>query len=167
MIVGGRMMCLSSVALFIEQCKTSMEYVMFSLPFPAVLQVQLPNVRLIQETILIHVVMSVVILIMSQNHRAKLVIEMVICICIGLQAALCIAIKIDGHSFFVVRLQILHVNLTRYRLIAIANRRSTFRDLYAAHPWTWNIIEGVGGRSATKVRQIFCQHLHIDAAQTQ
>ena len=79
----------------------------------------------------------------------------------------CSSIEVHRHALIIVRLQILHVDLSRNALIAVAHRRGTLRHLDTVHPRPRNIIQGIWGCRSAEVGEVFCEHLHIGSAQSQ
>ena len=82
-------------------------------------------------------------------------------ICIRLYPTLRIAKEIHLYLLLILRLQIIHVDLSRNRLIAVLHRSTSLRHLNALHPGAWNIAQAVRNGSTTEIRQILCQHLDI------
>ena len=82
--VGRCMMRLSALAFLLDHSDAAVKHVMGTLPLPAVLQVPLAHVGLVQKTIIIHVMVSVVVLVVSQHLRTQFVIHMDVGIDIGL-----------------------------------------------------------------------------------
>ena len=59
----GGMFCLSAFTLLLHHANTAMEDIITCSVMPAVLQIPLAHISLIQKAVTIHIVMSVVILI--------------------------------------------------------------------------------------------------------
>ena len=166
-VVGRRVVCLSAVSVFLQQGEPAMEEVAVAFPFPAVLQVVLLHVGLVEKAVVVLVVVSPVVLIVEEKFGAEVGVEVDVAIGICLEAAECVAVEIEGHALLVVGLQILNVNLSRDALVAVAHRGGSFRHLYALHPRSRHIVEGIGGGCPTEVGQVLGEHLHVGAAQSQ
>ena len=167
MYVRSSMVCLSTLALLLHHADTTVEDVIVALPLPAVLQVPLAYIRLVLETVLVHVVMTELVLIVCQDLGAQLVVQMDVGISIDLQTTLRITKQVDSHALVVIGLQVFDVNLTGDTLVAVTDRRRTFRHLNAVHPRAGNIVQRVRRCGPTEVGQILGQHLNIGAAQSQ
>jgi hypothetical protein len=112
---------LATLTLFLDEAHAPMEDVAVALPFPAVLQVPLAYVRLVEETVTIHVMVSEVILVVGQHLCAQSVVQVDVGIGIGLQTALGIAEEVYCHALIVVGFQVLHIDLSRDTLIAVTH----------------------------------------------
>ena len=161
------MVRLSALALLLHQGEATVEHIVRTLPLPAVLQVPLAHVGLIEESIIVYVVMAEVILIMRQHFRTQLIVQMDVGIDIGLQAAHGVAVEVYRQALIVIGLQVFDVNLARNTLITVADRRRALRHLYAVHPGSRDIVECKRSCRPTEVRQVLGQHLHVGAAQSQ
>ena len=160
------MILLSALALLLHQSDASVKHIVRTFPLPAVLQVPLAHVRLIQKTVVIHVVVSEVVLIVSQHLCTKFIVQMDVGIDIGLQATHGVAVEVYRQALIVIGLQILNVYLACDTLVAVADRRRALRHLDAVHPRTRHVVEGIGCCCPTEVRQVLGQHLHVNATQS-
>ena len=160
--VGCRMVGLTTIALLVQQTKSAMEDIGLSGVLPTVLKVYLTYIGLIQESIAIVVVVSPVVLVVAQYLCIHLA-QMDVTVGIGFHLALRVAIEINGGSLFILRFQIIHVDLAGYRLVAIAYGRGAFRHHDTFHPGAWDIAQRIGCCSTTEVGQVLSEHLHISA----
>ena len=106
------MFSLSPFAFLLNHTNTPVKDIVAIPVMPTVLQVPLTHVWLIQKTVVVIVVMTIVVLIMQQQLTAQFVRKMDIGIGIGVHAAFCVAVKVQRGAFFVIRFQILHINLS-------------------------------------------------------
>ena len=139
MHVRRRVVVLSAIALFAEHAEPAVEDVAGSPVLPAVLQVELLYHGFVQESVVVFIMVSPVVLVVSQQLRTGLVVYVDIAVGISLQAAVGIAVEVDGNALLVFWFQVVHVDLSRYRLIAVANRRCPLRHLDALHPRAGNV----------------------------
>ena len=130
---------LSTLTLLVQEGEAAVEDVVARLAIPSVLQVELPRLRVVHESILVAVVLHEVVFIMSENLRAQTFREMDVAVGIGLDATHRAAIEVDMHGLLVLGLEILHVNLARHGLIAILHAGIALADLDALHPGTRHI----------------------------
>ena len=92
--VGCRMVGLTTIALLVQQTKSAMEDIGLSGVLPTVLKVYLTYIGLIQESIAIVVVVSPVVLVVTEDLRVYLA-QMYVTIGVGLQFALRIAVDVE------------------------------------------------------------------------
>ena len=82
---------------------------------------------------------------------------------IRLYSALRIAKEIHLYLLLILGLEIIHVDLSRNRLVAVFDRSTSLRHLNALHPRSRHIAQGIRDGSATEIRQVLGQHLDISA----
>ena len=158
---------LPAVALLLHQADAAVEHVVVALPLPAVLQVPLAHVGLVQEAVVVDVVVAELVLVVSQHLGTQLAVQMDVGIGVGLYAASAVAVKVHRHALVGVGFQVLHVYLAGNALVAVAHRRGPLRHLDAVHPGAWHVIEGEGRGCSPEVGQVLCEHLNVRAAQSQ
>lgn len=95
---------LSALAFLVEEAETAVEDIVSGLAEPSVLKVELPGLRVIDETILVGVMFLEVVLIMSQHLRAEPFREMNVAVDVGLHTAHSVAIEVDVQRLVVLRL---------------------------------------------------------------
>ena len=84
---GCSVMCLSSLPFLLHHTDAAMKQVGVAFPLPAVLQVPLTHFGLVEKSVVVHIMMSKVILIVSQYFCAQPTVPMDVCIGIHFQTA--------------------------------------------------------------------------------
>ena len=85
---------LTTVALLVKDADTAVEDVDRAKIVPAVLEIHLTHIRLVQETVAVVIVVSPVVLVVTENLRVHLT-QMDVTIGVGLQFALRIAVDVE------------------------------------------------------------------------
>ena len=75
--------------------------------------------------------------------------------------------QINRYRLLRLRLEILDVDLSGDRFVAVDDRRGAFADLHGVHPRTRNILHTEGLRQSAHGRRVLRQQLHIRAAQAE
>ena len=130
---------LSALALLVQERETTVEDIVARLAIPAVLQVELPCLRVVHKSVFVAVVLLKIVLIVSEDLGAQSLDDVYVSIGIGLDAAHGVAIEVDVHILVVFGLEILHVDLSRHSLVAVFHTGIALAHLYAFHPCAWHI----------------------------
>ena len=150
----------------LQSPKSTMEDVVLAFIQPTVLYIILFSAWHIIETIAIVIMVFEDILMMQQYLRCPLIRQMNVGIGVCLDSALGIAKEVYLHLLLILRLQVIHIDLTCNRLIAILHRSTTLGYLNAFHPRSRHIAQGVWDGCTTEIRQILGEHLYVSARKT-
>lgn len=104
---------------------------------------------------------------MQQYLRCPLIRQMNIGIGVCFDSALGITKEVYLHLLLILWLQVIHIDLTCNRLIAILHRSTTLGYLNAFHPRSRHIAQGVWDGCTTEIRQILGEHLYVSARKTE
>ena len=113
---------LSTLAMLVEQSQSAMENVTVAEPVPTVLHIHLPHVGLVKEMVMVVVHIGQVILVVSQHIGIQARGEVDVAIGIGFDAAIGVAIEVNGHARVILGFEVFHVDLSRNAFKAIAHR---------------------------------------------
>ncbi len=130
---------LTALALLVEQGQSAVEDVVARLAIPAVLQVELPRLRVVHETVVVAVVLLEVILIVAEELGAEAFGEVDIAVGVGLDATHGVAVEVDVHGLVVLGLEVLHIDLPGHGLVAVLHAGVALAHLDALHPGSGNV----------------------------
>ena len=163
----GMVGSLTECAVLLESSYATMEDVVAVGIIPSVLQIKLPDIGFVHECVAVVVMTSPILVIVSKNLSSEFWSDMHIGIGIGLYTRVIVAIEIDGETFGILRLQILHIDLSRYTVKTVLHSGSALRHRYRLHPWTRHITQREGFCRPEEIRLVFTEHLHIGARQSE
>ena len=154
---------LSAGSYLLQRSKSAMENILVAFIHPSVLHVVLFPAGHVVKSVAIVVVVLEDVLVMEKHFRSPFVRKMHVGIGIRLDTALGVAEEVHLHLLFILRLEIVHVNLSCDRLISVFHGSTTLRHLDAFHPRSRHIAEGIRDGSPAVVGQILGEHLHVSA----
>ena len=150
-----------------DQLHAHLRDVILAVIKPAVEDVELLRERQIEEAVAVGVVGLLVARIVSEEARGEVLREADGGVGIALHAAGVGGEEVERKGRRLHGLLVLHVDLPRDRLVAVAHRRAALRHLDALHPRRRHIIQPEERSGTAEVGHILGKHLHIRAGQAQ
>ena len=120
------LLVLSAGTNLLQSPKPAMKDVALAFIHPTVLHIILFSARHIIEAVAIVVMILDYILMMQQYLRSPSVRQMNVGIGVCLDSAFGIAKEVHLHLLLILRLQVIHIDLTRNRLITVLHRSTAF-----------------------------------------
>ena len=163
---GGRgMRRLTVLTRLMDQLHAHLRDVILAVIKPAVEDVELLRERQIEEAVAVGVVRLLVARIVGEEARGEVLREADGGVGVALHAAGVGGEEVERKGRRLHGLLVLHVDLPRDRLVAVAHRRAALRHLDTLHPRRRHIVQPKERGGATEVGHILGQHLHIRAGQ--
>ena len=112
---------------------------------------------------------QVLVVVYKQGGAPTRVLHLESCIGVALYASLAISIQVQvypvslGHLW----LAVFNVYLSGHCLVTLLYAGNTLAYLYGLHPWPWYISKSIRCCYGAEVGDVFCEHLHISAAESQ
>ena len=158
---------LTAIPRFLQSREHGMHEIMFAGICPAVHQIILPHVGIIHETVVVVVHILQTVFIMKQQSGGESFAKVNACIGISLYSLVVVSIQLCINTVYALAIEESHVYLSCYALVSVLHRTCSLAHLYAAHPCTRNISQGIRSGKPAIVRDIVSHHLHIASRQTE
>ena len=119
----------------------------------------------VHETIVVAVVVRLSVFEVQQNARRKPIVQMDAAVNVDLLFQFIVQISVGAQAVRALRLEVLHVDLSRDTLVAVLHARGPLAHLNALNPRARHVAQRVGQAGTSKVGHILGEHLHVRAAQ--
>ncbi len=107
------------------------------------------------------------VLEMRQHFGVELVGDVPVAVGVQLQLEVGVEVGVQAHALRILRLEILDVDLSGHRLVAVLHRRHAFGDLYALHPCAGDIPQRIRRCRPAECRHVLREQLHVSAWQAE
>ena len=120
----------------------------------------------VHETIVVAVVVRLSVFEVQQNARRKPIVQMDAAVNVDLLLQFVVQISVGAQAVRALRLEVLHVDLSRDALVAVLHAGCPLAHLNALNPRARHVAQRVGQAGTSEVGHILGEHLHVRAAQS-